>query len=492
MVTGAPVRRGGPSVPRTLRDLSRPGRRASTFPALDVPAAEISAEHARAGPARLPELSERDVVRHFTALSQFNYGVDTGFYPLGSCSMKYNPKVAEAVAALPGFQRLHPHAPEESVQGALELLFRLERALCEITGMHRATLQPPAGASGELTGLLIMRAFHTKQGDPRSTIVIPDSAHGTNPASVTLSGYRVVQVPSDARGLVDVAALERVVGPDTAGLMLTNPNTLGMFEVDIQRITEIVHGAGALVYYDGANLNAIIGRVRPGDMGFDIVHMNTHKTFATPHGGGGPGAGPVAVVERLEPFLPSPVIGHDADAGTFFWDRDRPDSIGPVHGFYGNFGILVRAFSYVFGHGYDGLKAVGERAVLNANYLAARVTEAYPLAYQQPPMHEFVATAQRFKKHGVRAMDIAKRVIDLGFHPSTVYFPLIVEEAMMVEPTETESKETLDAFADALLQVAREAEEDPDLLHDAPVTTPVRRLDEAKAARELKLRWDGS
>jgi glycine dehydrogenase subunit 2 len=492
MVTSAPVRRGGPPVPRTLRDLSRPGRRASTFPELDVPEAEIPAEHARTGALGLPELAERDVVRHFTALSQFNYGVDTGFYPLGSCSMKYNPKVAETVAAMPGFQRLHPHQPEESVQGALELLYRLERALCEITGMHRATLQPPAGASGELTGLLIMRAFHTKQGKPRSTIVIPDSAHGTNPASVTLSGYRVVQIPSDPRGLVDVEALERIVDEDTAGLMLTNPNTLGMFEVDIQRITEIVHRVGALVYYDGANLNAIIGRVRPGDMGFDIVHMNTHKTFATPHGGGGPGAGPVSVSAALEPFLPTPVIAYDADEDRYFWDRDRPDSIGPVHGYYGNFGILVRAYAYVFGHGHDGLKAVGERAVLNANYLAARVTQAYPLAYQQPPMHEFVATAKRFKKHGVRAMDIAKRMIDLGFHPSTVYFPLIVDEAMMVEPTETESKETLDAFAEALLQVAQEAEDDPDLLHEAPVTTPVRRLDEAKAARELRLRWSSN
>jgi len=320
-------------------------------------------------------------------------------------------------------------------------------------------------------------------------VLIPDSSHGTNPASVTLSGYRAVQVPSDSRGLVDLAELEKRVDEDVAGLMLTNPNTLGLFEEEIQEIAAAMHRVGALLYYDGANLNAIIGRVRPGDMGFDVVHMNTHKTFATPHGGGGPGAGPVAVNQRLERFLPAPLVGFDPDGGRYFWDHDRPDSIGRISGFHGNFGVLVRAFAYVFGHGREGLREVGERAVLNANYLAQQVKHAYPLAFPGRPMHEFVATARPLKKHGVRAMDVAKRVIDLGFHPSTVYFPLVVEEAMMVEPTETESKETLDAFAEALLQAAREAETDPDLLHEAPVTTPVRRLDEAKAARELKLRW---
>jgi glycine cleavage system P protein (glycine dehydrogenase) subunit 2 len=355
--------------------------------------------------------------------------------------------------------------------------------------MARSTFQPPAGASGELTGLLIMRAFHTSNGDARSKIVIPDSSHGTNPASVTLSGYQAVQVPSDSRGLVDVGQLEKLVDDDVAGLMLTNPNTLGLFEEEIEAIAGVMHRVGALLYYDGANLNAIIGRARPGDMGFDIVHMNTHKTFATPHGGGGPGAGPVAVNARLERFLPAPVVGLDEETGRYFWDHDRPAAIGRVHGFHGNFGVLVRAFAYVFGHGRDGLREVGERAVLNANYLASRVKEAYPLAFPGRPMHEFVSTAKRYRPGGVRAMDIAKRLIDLGFHPSTVYFPLIVEEAMMVEPTETESKDTLDAFADALLQVAREAVDDPHLLHEAPVTTPVRRLDEAKAARELKLRW---
>jgi glycine dehydrogenase subunit 2 len=489
-MTGAPVRSRGPAMAMaTLAERSRPGRRAFTFPELDVPPADVSATHRRASPAVLPEVSEVDLVRHFTRLSQINYGVDTGFYPLGSCSMKYNPKVAETVAALPGFQRLHPHQPDETVQGALELLWRLERGLCEITGMARATFQPPAGASGELTGLLIMRAFHAKSGRPRSKVIIPDSAHGTNPASVALSGYAVVQVPSDARGLVDLGQLEKLVDDDVAGLMLTNPNTLGLFEEQINGIAEVLHRAGALLYYDGANLNAIIGRVRPGDMGFDIVHMNTHKTFATPHGGGGPGAGPVAVTERLAPFLPSPMLAFDAEAGTYHWDDDRPDAIGRVHGYHGNFGVLVRAFAYVFGHGREGLREVGERAVLNANYLASRVRGSYPLAFAGRPMHEFVATAKRFKRTGVRAMDIAKRMIDLGFHPSTVYFPLVVEEAMMVEPTETESRETLDAFAEAMLQVASEAETSPELLHEAPVTTPVRRLDEVRAARELKLRW---
>jgi len=489
-VTGAPVRRGGPDLGSpTLRELARPGRRAWTFPVLDVPLVELPAEHARSAGPSLPEVSEIDIVRHFTRLSQMNYGVDTGFYPLGSCSMKYNPKVAETVAALPGFQRLHPHQPEETVQGALELLWMLERALCEVTGMARVTFQPPAGASGELTGLLVIRAYHTKNGNPRSKIVIPDSAHGTNPASVSLSGYQVRQVPSDARGLVDVGQLEKLVDEDVAGLMLTNPNTLGLFEDEIEGIAEVLHRVGALLYYDGANLNAIIGRVRPGDMGFDVVHMNTHKTFATPHGGGGPGAGPVAVGESLERFLPKPLLGFDQDSGRYYWDHDRPDSIGRVHGFNGNFGVLVRAFAYVFGHGRDGLREVGERAVLNANYLACLVMGDYPLAFPGRPMHEFVSTARPMKRHGVRAMDVAKRLIDLGFHPPTVYFPLVVEEAMMVEPTETESKETLDAFAEAMLQAAREAREHPELLHEAPVTAPVRRLDEAKAARELKLRW---
>jgi glycine dehydrogenase subunit 2 len=489
---GAPVRTLGPPERRgTIHDLSRPGRRAFSLPALDVPDVRTPAEHGRAGPPGLPEVAERDLVAHYTRLSQLNYGVDTGIYPLGSCSMKYNPKVAEAVAQLPGFQRLHPLQPDSTTQGALEMLWRLERSLCEITGMARATLQPPAGACGELTGLLIMRAHHTRSGNPRTKIAIPDSAHGTNPASVRLAGYEAVHVPSDARGLVDVSALEKLVDEDVAGLMLTNPNTLGLFEQEIERITEVVHETGGLVYYDGANLNAILGRCRPGDMGFDIVHINTHKTFATPHGGGGPGAGPVGVTEALVPFLPVPRVERDEAGGAFRLHEDEPNSIGRVHAFLGNFAVLARAYAYVFLHGRDGLKEVAELSVLNANYLAARVSDLFPLEHPDGrPMHEFVATARPLKEEtGIRAMDVAKRLIDLGYHPSTVYFPLVVEEAMMVEPTETETRESLDGLAEALRRAHREAHADPDLLHEAPVTTPVRRLDEARAARHLKLRW---
>ncbi len=487
---GAPVRRQDPPTGEgTVKDLSRPGRRASSLPALDVPEVAVPGEYARAVPPRLPEVAERDLVTHYTRLAQRNYGVDTGAYPLGSCTMKYNPKIAEVVANLPGFQRLHPLQPESTLQGALELMWRLERALCEITGTHRATLQPPAGACGELTGLLIMRAHHTRRGDPRKRVAIPDSSHGTNPASVRLAGYEALHIPSDARGLVDVSALEKLVDGEVAGLMLTNPNTLGLFEEEIERITQVVHEAGGLVYYDGANLNAILGRTRPGDMGFDIVHINTHKTFATPHGGGGPGAGPVGVTEELARYLPSPLVER-ADDGRFRLDHDRPESIGRMHAFYGNFGVLVRAYAYVFLHGRDGLREVAERAVLNANYLAELVRDDFPLAYAGRPMHEFVATARALKETtGVRAMDVAKRLIDLGFHPSTVYFPLVVEEAMMVEPTETETRETLDALAAAMRQAAEEARDRPELLHEAPITTPVRRLDEARAARHLKLRW---
>jgi glycine dehydrogenase subunit 2 len=490
-VTGAPVRTQDPPTQQgTIADLSRPGRRAFSLPALDVPEAALPTEQLRVEPPGLPEVAERDIVSHYTRLSQENYGVDTGIYPLGSCSMKYNPKVAETVASLPGFSRLHPLQPESTTQGALELLWRLEQSLCEITGMSRATLQPPAGACGELTGLLIMRAFHDKQGRRRARVAIPDSAHGTNPASVRLAGFETVHIPSDARGLVDVSALEKLVNEDVAGLMLTNPNTLGLFEEEIEKITAVVHGLGGLVYYDGANLNAILGRCRPGDMGFDIVHINTHKTFATPHGGGGPGAGPVGVTDELVPYLPSPLVERD-ERGRFRLEHDRPDSIGRMHGFHGNVGVLVRAYAYVFLHGRDGLLEVAERAVLNANYLAELVKHDFPLAHPDGrPMHEFVSTARPLKDEtGIRAMDVAKRVIDLGFHPSTVYFPLVVEEAMMVEPTETESKDTLDAFAAAMRQAADEARSRPELLRDAPVTTPVRRLDEARAARHLKLRW---
>jgi glycine cleavage system P protein (glycine dehydrogenase) subunit 2 len=488
---GAPVRSQGPPGDGTLHDLSRPGRSAWSFPELDVDPVEPGEEHRRDRAPGIPEVAERDLVRHFTRLSQMNYGVDTGIYPLGSCSMKYNPKLAETAASFAGFASLHPHQPDQTAQGALELLWRLERALCEITGMSRATLQPPAGASGELTGLLIMRAHHEAHGGTaRRKILIPDSAHGTNPASARLGGYEAVAIPSTQRGLVDVDALAAVVDEDVAGLMLTNPNTLGLFEEDIDRITRLVHGVGGLVYYDGANLNAIMGRTRPGDMGFDIVHINTHKTFATPHGGGGPGAGPVGVVEELVPYLPVPRVERDEDL-TFRWSSGEPASIGRVHGFHGNFAVLVRAYAYVFFHGTDGLQEVSELAVLNANYLAAAIAADFPVAYPGGrPMHEFVATASALERAtGVRAVDVAKRVIDLGYHPSTVYFPLVVDEAMMVEPTETESKESLDGFAAALRQAASEARSDPQLLHDAPTTTPVRRLDEARAARHLRLTW---
>lgn len=479
--------------PTTIFDVSAPGRRASTIPApgVDAPAAGAIPEHLRRRvPPVLPEVSELDLVRHYTRLSQINWSIDTGVYPLGSCTMKYNPKVNEDAAALAGFRNLHPWQPEDQVQGALALLWEMERWLVELTGMARVTFQPAAGAAGELTGLLIMRAHHAKAAGPaRSVVLIPDSAHGTNPASVTAAGYTVRQVASDARGLVDLAALEAALDQSVAGLMLTNPNTLGLFERDIEAIAAAVHAVGGMLYFDGANFNAILGKVRPGDMGFDIVHINTHKTFTTPHGGGGPGAGPVAVSERLAAYLPGPLVGYDADAGRWFWDEDRPDSIGRMHGFHGNFGVLVRAFTYLRSLGGSGLTTVAERAVLNANYLRKRVEEAYPPAHPGWCMHEFVSTAKRYRADGVRAMDIAKRLIDLGYHPPTVYFPLVVEEAMMAEPTETESRESLDGLADALLQIAGEAASDPGLLHDAPVTTPVGRLDEARAARNLHVRW---
>ena len=474
-------------------ELSRKGRRAWSLPEAKVDAPELDAlipdRFRRTEAPVLPEVSERDLVRHYTRLSQRNWAIDVGAYPLGSCSMKYNPKVAEEAAAMPGFATLHPLAPDDQVQGALELLGTLQEALCAATGMDAITLQPAAGAQGELTGLLIMRAFHESNGDARRRVIIPDSAHGTNPASVSLAGYEAVEVRSDERGLVDVDALLDVLDENVAGLMLTNPNTLGLFERDIGRIAAAVHEIGGLLYYDGANFNSIVGVVRPGDMGFDIVHLNLHKTFATPHGGGGPGSGPLAVSQRLARFLPAPVIVYDMGAVWWGWDHDRPDSIGRIHSFHGNFGINVRAYAYLRSLGPEGLRRVAERAVLNANYLRALISDAFPTKYPGICMHEFVATAKPLKKHGVRAMDVAKRLIDFGYHPPTVYFPLVVEEALMVEPTETESKETIDGLAEALNQIAREAEEHPELLLDAPVTTPVRRPDEARAARRLTVRW---
>lgn len=478
----------------TIFDRSISGRQASSIPADGLDGVEearssIPRHLLRTEAPLLPEVSERDLVQHYTRLSQKNWAIDVGAYPLGSCTMKYNPKINEQVAGLPGFRGLHPWQTDEQTQGALSVLWELENALAELTGMSRVTFQPAAGAQGELTGLLIMRAYHTAAGNPRDTVLIPDSAHGTNPASVRLAGYKVRQIPSDDRGLVDLAALEDAVDDTIVGIMLTNPNTLGLFESDIEKIAAVMHAAGGLLYFDGANLNAIMGKVRPGDMGFDIVHMNLHKTFSTPHGGGGPGAGPVAVSQRLERFLPAPLVGLDEGTGRFYWDSDRPDSIGRIHGFHGNFGIVLRAYAYYRALGGQGLENVSERAVLNANYLRTLVESKYPMEHPGLCMHEFVATAKRLKKFGVKGMDVAKRLIDLGFHPPTVYFPLVVDEALMVEPTETESKQTLDALGSALLQIAKEAEENPELLREAPVTTPVGRLDEARAARNLRLRW---
>jgi glycine dehydrogenase subunit 2 len=478
---------------RLIFERSSPGRRASSFPdGGGLPEVDLDqvlpSRFRRTDAVRLPEVSERDLVRHYTRLAHRNYAIDLGFYPLGSCTMKYNPKVAEAAAALPGFARLHPAQPAEQVQGALELLARLEHALCELTGLAAATFQPAAGAHGELTGLLIIRAHHEARNDPRRRVVIPDAAHGTNPASVRLAGFETTTVASSPEGLVDLAALEKVLDTDVAAFMITNPNTLGLFERNIARVAELVHGVGGQLYYDGANFNAILGKARPGDMGFDVVHLNLHKTFATPHGGGGPGAGPLVVAEHLVDFLPAPVVGRDGDR--YRWDTDRPRSIGRVHGWNGNFGILVRAFAYLLANGGDGLRGVAERAVLNANYLLERLSAAYQLGYpSRPVMHEFVLSARRQKGQGARGLDIAKGLIDRGFHPPTVYFPLIVEEALMVEPTETESLETLDSFADAMLEIAAQAETDPHPLHQAPVTAPVGRLDEARAARSLVARW---
>ena len=483
----------------TMFELSRPGRRAWQLRTTEVPETPLDelvpGLHRRDTPPAMAELSERDLVGHFTRLSHRQFSVDLGAYPLGSCTMKYNPKVCDAVAGLPGLADVHPGAPASCMQGWLELLVELESSLCEVTGMAAATLQPAAGAAGELTGLLLMRAWHRANGDTRHKVVIPDSAHGTNPASVTLGGFDVVTVPSDERGLVDVEALRSVLDDDVAGIMLTNPNTLGLFEEDIVAIAAAVHEVGGLLYYDGANLNAILGVVRPGDMGFDIVHLNLHKTFATPHGGGGPGAGPVAVSERLAPFLPGPRPARITGAGSaarYGWSTPK-QSIGRVHSWHGNALVLARALTYLLVHGGDGLRRVAQLAVLNANWLRRRLSATYDVPFDRTCMHEFVASAATLKRTtGVRAVDVAKRLLDEGFHSPTVYFPLTVEEALMIEPTETESLQTLDALAEAFERIAREAAE-PDGLKraaEAPHATPVRRVDEARAARRLVPTFD--
>jgi glycine dehydrogenase subunit 2 len=436
----------------------------------------------------MPELSEVEVVRHFTRLSTWNAAVDLGLYPLGSCTMKYNPKLNERAARFAGFANAHPLSPASETQGLLALCWRLERFLAEISGMDRVTLQPAAGAQGELAGIMMIRAYHAQRGQRRTRVLVPDSAHGTNPASAALNGYQVVSVPSGDDGILHPAAVAEAMSEDVAGLMITNPNTLGIFETHLAEICDIVHAKGGLVYGDGANLNALVGVARPGDFGIDVMHFNLHKTFSTPHGGGGPGAGPVGVKASLAPYLPTPVVARASD-GSHSWNYDLPHSIGRLHGNHGNLGMLVRAFAYIRALGPDGLKRATELAVLNANYLLARLRGAYHVPYSNPVLHECVVTDRALAGTGVSTLDVAKRLIDHGYHPPTVYFPLIVNGALMIEPTESESKEGLDRFADALLEIAEEAHTDPELVRSAPHTTRRRRLDETRAARKPVLRW---
>jgi glycine dehydrogenase subunit 2 len=474
-------------------ELSKPGRRGYRLPDLDVPAGELSAlvdpRMLRNREPQLPEVSEIDVIRHYTSLSRRNYGVDLGFYPLGSCTMKYNPKINEQVASFEAFQQLHPLQPESSAQGTLALMHELLNALSEVTGMSWGTLQPFAGAQGEFTGMKLFKACFQKRGESgRTKVLVPDSAHGTNPASAHLAGFEVVEVRSDSRGLVSLEGLKEHLDETLAGIMMTNPNTLGLFEEDILEISRAIHEVGGLLYYDGANLNAIVGKVRPGDMGFDVVHLNLHKTFSTPHGGGGPGAGPVLVSETLLPFLPVPDVVKKGEG--YHLENNRPDSIGRLSGFYGNVAVMVRAYAYLLTMGRDGLARVGELAVLNANYLKERLKESYDLPYDRLCKHEFVLSARRLKeKLGITALDVAKRLLDFGIHPPTVYFPLIVPEALMIEPTETESLEVLDRFVEVMETIAREAAESPETLKQAPTATPVRRIDEVLAARKPIVRW---
>ncbi|MGI9100702.1 MAG: aminomethyl-transferring glycine dehydrogenase subunit GcvPB [Solirubrobacteraceae bacterium] len=494
-MTAAPLQDGGTPQQReratTIFEKGAPGRRAFTAPPLDVPEVEGLI------PERLPEATEPEIVRHYVNLSKRNFDLDSGFYPLGSCTMKHNPRLHERVAALPGHARLHPLQDPRRAQGALELMYELQEALAEIAGLPHVSLQPSAGSHGELAGVLLTRAYHADRGEQRTKVLTPDSAHGTNPATVTMAGYEVVKVGLDADGGVDLDDLRAKTDETVACLMLTNPSTLGIFDPNIEEIGAIVHAAGATLYYDGANLNAIMGYSRPGDMGFDIVHFNLHKTFTQPHGGGGPGAGPIAVSDRIEPFLPRPqVVRRGASNGgppTFELDDERPKSIGKLRGFQGNYGVFVRTYAYIRSLGAEGLRDVSEVAVLNANYLLARLREKVgdrlPLAFGERCMHEFVLTGAPLKKElGIRTLDLAKRLLDHGMHPPTVYFPLVVDEALLVEPTETETRETLDAFADAIAAIVDEAADDPEIARNAPYTTPVRRLDEAGAAKRPRVR----
>jgi glycine dehydrogenase subunit 2 len=490
----------------TIFEKSVPGRRAFVAPELDVPEdpGALPERFRRAEPPKLPEIAEPEIVRHYTRLSTRNFHVDEGFYPLGSCTMKHNPKLHERVAALPGHARLHPLQTPARAQGALQLMWELQNALAEIAGLPHVSLQPSAGSQGELAGVLLTRAYHEARGEHRHKVLTPDTAHGTNPATVTMAGYDVVKIGTDADGGVDVDDLRAHASDDVASLMLTNPNTLGVFDRNIEEIARIVHDVGATLYYDGANLNAVMGRARPGDMGFDIVHYNLHKTFTQPHGGGGPGAGPIAVSDRIEPFLPRPQVvrvtsprGGACDSGrakpVFELDFDRPQSIGRLRGFQGNFGVFVRSYAYILSLGSDGLAEASDTAVLNANYLMARLRELcgehLPAAYDRTCMHEFVLTGGPMKRAlGIRTTDLAKRLLDHGFHPPTVYFPLLVDEALLIEPTETETRETLDAFAEAVAAILSEAADDPSIARNAPHTTPVRRLDEAAAAKRPVIR----
>jgi glycine dehydrogenase subunit 2 len=484
----------------TIFEKSVEGRRAFMAPELDVPRDEdaLPERFRRSEPPRLPEIAEPEINRHFNRISKRNFDLDTGFYPLGSCTMKHNPKLHERVAALPGNARLHPAQDPKRAQGALQLMYELQQALGEIAGLPHVSLQPSAGSHGELAGVLLTRAYHEDRGEHRTKVLTPDTAHGTNPATVTMAGYEVVKVGTDERGGVDVEDLRAKADTDVACLMLTNPNTLGLFDENIEEIAKIVHGVGATLYYDGANLNAVMGRTRPGDMGFDIVHYNLHKTFTQPHGGGGPGAGPIAVSDRIEPYLMSPQIvrreGENGHGPSFDLDHDRPKSIGRLRGFQGNYGVFVRSYAYILSLGGDGLQEASETAVLNANYLLARlkeqgIAEHLPLAYDRICSHEFVLSGAPMKKNlGLKTLDLAKRLLDHGFHPPTVYFPLLVDEALLVEPTETETKETLDAFADAIADILREGAEDPEVARNAPYSTPVRRLDEAGAAKRPVIR----
>ncbi len=479
---------------KLIYELSKRGKIGIDVPALDVPDVDIEkiipSNIIRKSDVRLPEVSEVDVVRHFTALSRINYGVDSGFYPLGSCTMKYNPKVNEDIARMDDLVELHPYQEEEDVQGSLSLLWEARKYLLEVTGMDEMTFQPAAGAHGELTGTLIARKYFEVKGEKRSTIVVPDSAHGTNPASAAMAGFKVVEVKSDRDGCVDIEELKKVVNEDVAMLMLTNPNTLGLFELHIEEMAEIIHSVGGLLYYDGANLNAIMGVSRPGDMHFDIVHLNLHKTFSTPHGGGGPGGGAICVKDFLKDYLPSPVLS-EAN-GNYYWNYDVPHTIGRIRAFYGQYNVVLKALAYIKRMGGKGLKEASELAVLNANYLKEKLKEYYELPYDRVCKHEFVLSGEKHKKeYGVSTLDIAKMLLDYGVHPPTIYFPLIVHEAIMIEPNETETKETLDRFIDIMKEIDEISKREPERVKNAPYNTPVRRLDNVKAAREPVLKWEG-